>query len=87
MQSFVKRYRQRFRATPNFPAVHAYDATRMVLTIMREATSPEGIRTQLQTMESFSGLQSDLSVDRFGELKHPKLHFARIANGQFISAD
>jgi hypothetical protein len=38
-------------------------------------------------MESFSGLQSDLSLDRFGELKHPRLHLARISNGQFISAN
>ena len=87
MQSFVQRYRQRFRAKPNFPAVHAYDATRMILTIMREETDPEAIRNNLLNMESFQGLQSDLSVDRFGELKHPRLHFARIANGQFISAD
>ena len=87
MQSFVKRYKQRFRTTPNFPAVHAYDATRLILTIMRQETDPEAIRNHLLNMESFSGLQTDLSVDRFGELKHPRLHFARIANGQFISAD
>ena len=87
MQSFVKRYKQRFRTTPNFPAVHAYDATRLILTIMRQETDPEAIRNHLLNMESFSGLQTDLSVDRFGELKHPRLHFARIANGQFNSAD
>ena len=87
MQSFVKRYNQRFRATPNFPAVHAYDATRLILTIMRQETGPEAIRNHLLNMGSFSGLQADLSVDRFGELKHPRLHFARIANGQFVSTD
>jgi len=87
MQKFVKRYKKRFRSTPNFPAMHAYDATRMVLTIMQQGTDPEAIRQHLLDMESFSGLQSDLSVDRFGELKHPRLHLARISNGQFISAD
>jgi hypothetical protein len=59
----------------------------MILAIMRQETDPEAIRNHLLNMESYSGLQSDLSLDRFGELKHPKLHFARIANGQFISAD
>jgi branched-chain amino acid transport system substrate-binding protein len=87
MQDFVKRYQKRFRTTPNFPAVHAYDATRLILTIMRQETGPEAIRNHLLNMGSLSGLQSDLSVDRFGELKHPRLHFARIANGQFVSAD
>jgi branched-chain amino acid transport system substrate-binding protein len=87
MQSFVKRYKKRFRTAPNFPAMHAYDATRMILSIMREETDPEAIRNRLLKMEHFSGLQSDLSVDRFGELKYPKLRFARIANGQFIISD
>jgi len=87
MQEFVKSYEKRFRTTPNFPAMHAYDATRMILAIMQEETSPEAIRNRLLKIKNFSGLQSDLSLDRFGELKHPKLHLARIANGQFISAD
>jgi len=87
MQQFVKRYEMRFHTKPNFPAIHAYDATRMVLTVMQQGAAPEAIRQHLLNVESFSGLQSDLSVDRFGELKHPKLHLARISNGQFISVD
>jgi branched-chain amino acid transport system substrate-binding protein len=87
VQNFVKRYTKRFRATPNFPAMHAYDATRMVLTLMRQETDPAALRELLRNMGSFSGLQSDLSLDRFGELKHPRLHIARIADGQFVNAD
>lgn len=87
MQEFVKNYEKRFRSTPNFPAMHAYDATRMILAIIQEETSPEAIRSHLQKMENFNGLQSDLSLDRFGELKHPRLHLARISNGQFIRAN
>ena len=87
MQKFFKRYEKRFRSTTNFPAMHAYGATHMVLTIMQQGTDPEAIRQHLLEMESFSGLKSDLSVDRFGELKYPRLHLARISNGQFISTD
>lgn len=87
VQEFVERYTRRFRAAPNFPAMHAYDATRMILTIMREETDPVAVRDRLRQMQSFRGLQTDLSFDRFGELKHPRLHFARIVDGQFISAD
>ena len=54
---------------------------------MREETDPEAIRNRLLNMEYFSGLQSDLSIDRFGELQYPKLHLARIVNGQFIISD
>ena len=87
MRKFVNRYEKRFRTTPNFPAMHAYDATRMTLAVIQHGTDPEAIRQHLLDMESFRGLQSDLSVDRFGELKHPSLHLARISNGQFINAD
>ena len=31
VQGFVEAYRKRFRSEPNFPALHAYDATRMIL--------------------------------------------------------
>ena len=40
MQEFVKSYEKRYRTTPNFPAMHAYDATRMVLTIMQKSDRP-----------------------------------------------
>jgi branched-chain amino acid transport system substrate-binding protein len=87
VQSFVEAYRQRFRAVPNFPAFHAYDATRMLLSVLEKTTDPEEIREELLKIESFAGLQSDISVDRYGDLKEPRLHLAKIVNGQFIKTD
>jgi branched-chain amino acid transport system substrate-binding protein len=84
MQHFVKAYQKRFRSFPNFPALHAYDATRMILAILEKTTDPQAIHKELLKMERFAGLQSDLSFDRYGDLKHPLLHLARITNGQFI---
>jgi len=84
LQRFVKAYRERFRSAPNFPALHAYDATQMVLAILKKTTDPQAIREELLKTEHFEGLQSDLSLDRYGDLKHPLLHLARITNGQFI---
>ncbi len=87
VQGFVKAYRKRFRTEPNFPALHAYDATRMILSILEKTTDPEEIREELLQLKSFAGLQSDLSFDRYGDLKNPRLHLAQIINGQFIKAD
>ena len=87
MQKFLKAYQERFRTTPNFPALHAYDATRMILAILEKTTEPQAIRKELLKREHFAGVLSDLAVDRFGDLKHPQLHLARIKNGQFVSAD
>lgn len=87
MQQFVKAYQERFHSAPNFPALHAYDATRMILAILEKTTDPQAIREELLKIESFEGRQSDLSFDRYGDLKHPLLHLARITNGQFVVAD
>mgnify|MGYP001817954416 FL=1 len=87
VQAFVKAYRKRFRADPNFPAFHAYDATRMLLNVLEKTTDPEKVRERLLKIESFAGLQSDISVDRYGDLKNPRLHLAKIVNGQFIKTD
>jgi branched-chain amino acid transport system substrate-binding protein len=87
MQQFVKAYQDRFRSAPNFPALHAYDATRMVLATLEKSTDPQSIREELLKIESFAGVQSDLSFDRYGDLKHPVLHLAHITNGKFVIAE
>lgn len=87
VQVFIEAYRKRFRAEPNFPALHAYDATRMLLSVLEKTTDPEKIRDELLKLESFAGLQSDVSFDRYGDLKNPRLHLAKVVNGQFTKAD
>jgi branched-chain amino acid transport system substrate-binding protein len=87
MQHFVKAYQERFHSMPNFPAMHAYDATRRILAIFEKTTEPEKIREELLQADSFAGLQADLAVDRFGDLKNPRLFLARIASGQFVKAE
>ncbi len=84
MQRFVEAYQERFRSSPNFPALHAYDATRMILAVLEKTTDPQAIREELLKVKNFKGLQSDLSLDRYGDLKHPLLHLAHITNGQFV---
>jgi branched-chain amino acid transport system substrate-binding protein len=87
MQSFVKNYRKRFRIEPNFPALHAYDATRMVLAALQKTTDPVEVREQLLQLGQFKGIQSNLAMDQYGDLKQPQLHLARIADGKFIDID
>ena len=87
MQNFVKAYQKRFHNSPNFPALHAYEATRMILAILEKTTDPQAIRKELLKLEQFSVIQADISVDRFGDLKYPQLHLAQIKNGQFVKAD
>lgn len=87
MRHFVSAYEERFRSSPNFPALHAYDATRMVLSLLETTTDPKALRNELLKLRRFDGVQSDLALDRFGEMKHPRIDLAHIVNGQFISTD
>jgi branched-chain amino acid transport system substrate-binding protein len=87
VQRFVEAYRKRFRTEPNFPALHAYDATMMVFKAMQTTTDPKAIREELLKLEHYAGLQADLAVDRYGDLKNPRLHLAKIRGGQFVNAD
>lgn len=87
VQAFNRDYRERYRTEPNFPALHAYDATRMVLAALAQTAEPAGLREELLQMDRFSGLQVDLSVDAYGDLRNPSLHLARISAGQFLPFD
>ncbi len=87
MQRFVKKYRERYRIEPNFPALHAYDATRMVLAALQQTTDPVKVRQQLLQMGQFKSTQANLAFDRYGDLKQPQLHLARITDGQFVDVD
>jgi len=86
-QAFVEAYQKRYNSRPNFPALHAYDATSMVLGLLEKTTEPRVLREELLKLGQFSGLQSDLSLDRYGDMKNPRIYLARIENGQFISSD
>lgn len=86
MRRFVDSYRKRFRAEPNFPALHAYDATRMLFAALEKTTRRQKIRQALLNMNHFESLQSDLAFDRYGD-QTPRLHLARISNGKFVKVD
>ncbi len=67
--------------------MHAYDATRMLLAALQKTTDPVEVREQLLHMGQFKGIQSNLAFDRYGDLKQPQLHLARIADRNFVDVD
>lgn len=85
MRSFVTSFQKRFGSVPNFPAVHAYDATTILLKVLHQTTDSQKIQTQLMATADVRGLQSNLAFDRYGDLKHPQLYLAQIKNGHFTS--
>lgn len=85
--NFVKAYQGRYSTTPNFPAMHAYDATRIALEVLEQTSDPKVVRRKLLSMSSFKGVQDQLAFDRFGDQKAPSLYLAHIVDGKFVTSD
>jgi branched-chain amino acid transport system substrate-binding protein len=85
--TFKKEYEQRFHEPVNFPAVHAYDATRLVLAALDKSAPDQDLKKALLALNAFDGLQGQLSFDRFGDLRDPKIFLSKIVNGQFVNLD
>ena len=84
---FMNQYKTRFSDIPNFPALHAYDATSIALEALKESSDPKLLRRKLLSMPPFQGIQDQLAFDRFGDLKNPELYLARIIDGKFVISD
>jgi branched-chain amino acid transport system substrate-binding protein len=82
-QAFRKAYLDRYRQPPGFPALHAYDATRMLLAALKTAENGEALRQALLALPVQNGAQGRIAFDRFGDLRDPELHLAVIEHGAF----
>lgn len=79
MQAFDKAYRARFGEAPLFPALHTYDATRIMIAALRKGKTPQEIRQALLET-NFKGVQATLKFDPYGDLQNPPLYLARVEN-------
>lgn len=81
---FVEEYRQRFGRKPAFPAVHAYDATGMVLAGLQQgARTGSTLKQELLKLGEFTALQSKFRLDRFGDVDRT-LYLTEVRNGEFV---
>lgn len=85
--NFIKAYQGRFSDRPNFPAMHAYDATMIAFEALQKSTDPKTIRRTLLSMPPYQGVQDLLAFDRFGDQTNPTLYLARIIDGKFVVSE
>jgi branched-chain amino acid transport system substrate-binding protein len=69
---------------PTFPAVHAYDATRLGFMALSQTGDKENLKERLLSIKSFSGVQKDFSFDRFGDVVDPPIYFMKIDQSTFL---
>ena len=84
-KAFRQAYAARFNEAPNFPAMHAYDATRLLLAALAKGvTSGPGLKEALLSLTPRPGAQgASIAFDRYGDLNKPELHLATIEQGRF----
>jgi branched-chain amino acid transport system substrate-binding protein len=85
--TFRDAFRQRFNEEPGFAAVHAYDATRIVIEALRRgARDRAGLRRLILEQGTFRGLQVDLAIDRFGDVQR-RLFMMTVHGGRFTAVE
>ena len=83
-RDFVTQFTRRFNYPPDSAAVHSYDATKMVLTTIRDAQTRKDVRSALLAKQTFSGLHDRISVRTDGDVRREIIPVV-IRDGQLSS--
>jgi branched-chain amino acid transport system substrate-binding protein len=71
-RAFAKKYRDRYKLTPDTFSAWAYDAMHLLVTAIREAksTEPEAVRKALLAIRGYEGVEGRYEFDEFGDGLH-----------------
>lgn len=79
---FKREFSKAYRSEPGFGALHAYNATMMVLRSLAEKQDGETLKQTILRISQFKGLQDDIVINRYGDSNHPT-YMGIIENGTF----
>lgn len=83
VQEFVKAYREAFDSNPNFYAAQSYDATCILINLLKSgAITREAVRQGLASLKNYNGVSCVTTILPSGD-SEKKLFFIRISNGDF----
>lgn len=80
--AFKDKFTRRFGYAPSFATVLAYDAATFLFSGLEQNPAREGLKEALLKIGSFPGLQSTVTVDRFGDVDR-RLFMTVVTDGQF----
>jgi branched-chain amino acid transport system substrate-binding protein len=79
--AFRNAFSKRFNYQPTFAAVLSYDAARALFAGLKKNPDPARLKETLQSIQSFTGLQGDIRLDKFGD-PNRRLYIYRRINGK-----
>ena len=80
--AFKERFTNRFGYAPSFATVLAHDATSFLFAGLKKNPPQSGLKEALLNLGPFPGLQSEITVDRYGDVERT-LFMTVIEDGQF----
>ncbi|MBT0665383.1 ABC transporter substrate-binding protein [Geobacter pelophilus] len=66
-RQFSADFKNRFHYEPTFAATLAYDAMQLIFTALRKNPDSARLRDTIKGIESFTGLQGEVKLDRYGD--------------------
>lgn len=80
--AFKEKFTKRFGYVPSFATVLAHDAASFLFAGLQKNPPRSGLKDALLGFDQFSGLQSDIKIDKYGDVER-ELFMTVIENGQF----
>lgn len=74
---FVNKYKQKFNMTPSVFSSQAYEATKIIIEVLKENSDLENFKQTLLKIKKFQGLQGEIEFDSYGDIKR-EYHLMKI---------
>ncbi len=71
MITFRRKFEQHYNKDPWFSSVHAYDATRMLLSALQKDEDKARLKKTLLNFDVFRGVQTELELTAHGDITRP----------------
>lgn len=79
-------YVERFGTEPGFAGVTGFDAANVLLDALAKQSAGQTLKQVLLSGQSFSGVQSPIAFDAYGDVKRPTF-ITTVREGRFVLAD
>ena len=85
---FRDKFFEKFGSEPNFASILTYESIMLLAQAMEQAHSTDAvvIKNQIITTGSFSGLQSELVINQFGDITRPT-YLYQILGGSYVKLE
>jgi branched-chain amino acid transport system substrate-binding protein len=83
IREFVRKYKERFGADPEYFSATSYDAIRLVTGFMKEGVlDADAMKARLYAVENYPGIGGTTTFDQYGEVTKP-MSLVQVQGGEF----